>query len=397
MAQWFELQNRLDEITKEYFKQTQVASNLKHLEITSVLKIQSFYRASKVREHWHAVDNATKLIQRDVRGWLARVRTRQKALELQQKRNSIFFHHCATVIQKYFIGWRQRKHDHDYYGRKAYLQKIQERGELTKAHLRLHHEKQLEEEKQRKVTQIRDEFDNLAGDLHHLISTKAIPGVYNPPYNDALPQAFGEPIEQHLRENCRVKLPKSLRRPRHKVLAATASLSPSRTVTRTALGATHAERAIAGEHLSGPPQDLPDRMPYHSRTASVGRLQKIQGPFRSREQIEVSNAKAANTYRSVQCTAPYDAVERDHKMQQRLSKLTRVSPVDFTAPGRPPLSKAPTSVHAATPYVEKGPETRNDYVELPKIRDKPPFFTAMPRDRQFEDYADQHLLPSGAV
>merc|ERR1719265_2213743 len=247
-----------------------------------------------------------------------------------------------------------------------------------------------EEEKQ----QIREHFNNDCGNLHHLISTKAIAGVYNPPYSDALPKAFGTPIEQHLKELCQVKLPKSLRRPRHRVIA---SLSPVRSSSRTALGATHAERARMGEYVSGPPQDLPDRMPYHSRSASVGKMQKIQGPFRSRDQIEVSNAKAPNSYRTVKCSGSYDALEDDQRMQQRLSKLTRVAPVDFKAPGRPPHPRAPSSVHANTPYPEKPPETRSDYLELPKIRDKPPFFTALPRDRQFEDYSDGTLLPLGFV
>lgn len=29
----------------------------------------------------------------------------------------------------------------------------------------------------------RTEFAELAGNLHHLSSTKAVPGVYNPPYS----------------------------------------------------------------------------------------------------------------------------------------------------------------------------------------------------------------------
>jgi hypothetical protein len=35
--------------------------------------------------------------------------------------------------------------------------------------------------------------------LHHLASTKAIPGVYNPPYSQFKPQAFNVDIENHLK------------------------------------------------------------------------------------------------------------------------------------------------------------------------------------------------------
>lgn len=138
-------------------------------------------------------------------------------------------------------------------------------------------------------------------------------------------------------------------------------------------------------------------MQLHSRSASVGHLQKVQGPFRSKEQIEVANAKAANLYRSVQQSAPYDSAEHDRKTQQRLSKLSRVSPMDFMAPGNPTPQPAPTSVHTAIPFRDRPVELRNDYVELPKLRDKPPFFTAMPKDRHFEDYNEAPLLSGSHV
>merc|ERR1712151_1457692 len=123
----------------------------------------------------------------------------------------------------------------------------------------------------------------------------------------------------------------------------------------------------------------------------------IQGPFKSREQIEVANAKASTTYRSISASSPYSAVEIDREMQERLSKLTRQSPVDFVAAGKLPERSPPSSVHISVPYRERPVELRNEYVELPKIRDKPPFFTAMPRDKDMQDYHDQHLLPSGQI
>lgn len=49
----------------------------------------------------------------------------------------------------------------------------------------------------------RREFDNLAINLHHLISTEAIPGVYNSPYipDDKKPQVFGANVETHIKNN----------------------------------------------------------------------------------------------------------------------------------------------------------------------------------------------------
>lgn len=84
-------------------------------------------------------------------------------------------------------------------------------------------------------------------------------------------------------------------------------------------------------------------------------------------------------------------------MQERISKLTRSSPVDFAAPGRVKERQNPVSVHVGLPYKDRPLSLRGDYVELPKIRDKPPFFAALGQGKQFTDYDEQPLLPHGHV
>jgi hypothetical protein len=380
----------MDELAGQYFFMMQAASDHLPKEMAAVIKVQSVYRASNVRKRYHSLLGAVMLIQRVMRGFLGRARTRALRLDRNRRLNTLFFHHCAAVVQKFFRGWWSRRHLHDYYGRRGYLEKVQKRGEYTSAFLEREYQEKLAQAKADEEGQMRKEFDNLAGELHHLISTQTCPGVYNPPYNDALPKAFDKPIEQHLRDSCIVEVPLSLRRPpRHRLAMAQSAQS---------LGVPHSElRASADGILGGPPQNLPDRQPHKSRTASVGRMQKIQGPFRSKEQIEVSNAKASNVYRSLQSASSYDAVLQEKKMQARLSKLTRISPVDFVAPGLPPEKPPPSSVHVAVPFRERPVEMRNDYTELPKIRDKPPFFTSLARDKQFDDLAEHNLLPSGHV
>jgi len=44
----------------------------------------------------------------------------------------------------------------------------------------------------------RAEFAMITGNLHHLISTKIQPGIYNSPYIAVKPQAFNVDIETHL-------------------------------------------------------------------------------------------------------------------------------------------------------------------------------------------------------
>eukprot|EP00933_Yihiella_yeosuensis_P016944 TRINITY_DN14311_c1_g1_i1.p1 TRINITY_DN14311_c1_g1~~TRINITY_DN14311_c1_g1_i1.p1 ORF type:complete len:396 (-),score=56.85 TRINITY_DN14311_c1_g1_i1:163-1350(-) len=395
MAHFFSLQRRMDEVAKNYFALTQAASDNLTREVEAVTKVQSVYRASKIRKRYHAVVGAALLIQRVIRGCLARTRSKAKRFEQNRALSSQFFHHCAAVIQKYFRGWWSRRHLHDYHGRKKYLAKVEKRGQWTSEYLANEHQDKLYVAKMEEERQMRQEFDNLAGELHHLVSTKTIAGVYNPPYNDSLPRAFDKPIEQHLRDSCQVQIPRSLRRPRHRIAL---EASPRHLSHSAQIGVSHAEmHSYANGQVSAPPQELADRDPHRSRTASVGRMQKVQGPFRSKEQIEIANVKAATMYRSVQASSPYDAAEHDRKMQARLAKLTRTSPVDFMAPGYPPEKAPMSSVHASVPYRERPVELRSDYLELPKIRDKPPFFTALPKDKHFEEYNEQLLLPNGHV
>lgn len=382
MAHFFRLQDELDDCDQVCFQMKQDASDAAAREKKAIIKVQSMYRGSKVRERWHAVLHNALLVQRLSRGCLARWQTRALRLERTKRLNEAFFHHCSSVIQKFFRGWWSRRHLHDYYGRKAYIEKVQARGEYTKEYLRRYEAIQIAESKAQEERQMRQEFDNLAGELHHLVSTKTIQGVYNPPYNDMLPRAFEKPIEQHLRESCRVQLPKSLRRPVYRSRSA-ASLPPL-------------DRA--GNPTSGPPQELPERQQkIASRTASVGRLQRIQGPFRSREQVEVANIKAHNQYRSLQSDTPYHAVQDAERLENRLNKITRMAPVDFVPAGLTATGYPPTSVHANVPYRNSPVELRSDYTELPKIRDKPPFFTSLARDRHFHEYQDQEFLPCGHV
>jgi hypothetical protein len=211
------------------------------------------------------------------------------------------------------------------------------------------------------------------------VSTKQIPGIYNPPYCDVTPSAFGAPVEQHLKQSSKLYLPKSLRRPRRKLYTHPTNGLPQ----HAELGGTENTKLIGG-----PPHPLANREPLLSRTANVGRLLQIQGPFRSEDQIEQSNYHSHNQYRSVQSQSLYNIVEETRRKEYRLSKLTRLGPNDFVVPNPNAASMCYIipSVHAETMYRDRATEFRDDYTELPKIKDKPPFFTALRKGRNFDDY-----------
>merc|ERR1719171_3236087 len=317
MADFYALQSRLAEIPELFFSQTQVANDRRTHETSAVVRIQSSFRGSVVRARFHQVRESAQTIQRLIRAKLGRIKASAARLRKMRHLNLLFFHHCAEVIQKFFRGFWSRKHLHDYYARKEYLRRVGERGERTNKCLKTNYQTKLEKAQVQEEAETRKEFDALAGQLHHLVSTRTIPGVYNPPYSEVLPRAFDKPIEQHLRDSLQVQLPRALRRPQLKMHR---SESPNgKNAYRPGnwsdvTGLTRLEE----QTQAAPPHYLPQRARLASRTATTGRLQPIQGPFRSKHQIEVANTKAFNTFRSLQAQAPYDAIKEDRKMHERL-------------------------------------------------------------------------------
>ena len=76
---------------------------------------------------------------------------------------------------------------------------VQQKNEEVRKQLEEYQRKTALEESKLQEQTARTEFHELASNLHHLASTKAIPGVYNPPYSQLKPQAFNVDIETHLK------------------------------------------------------------------------------------------------------------------------------------------------------------------------------------------------------
>eukprot|EP00356_Strombidium_inclinatum_P011550 CAMPEP_0170481816 /NCGR_PEP_ID=MMETSP0208-20121228/2115_1 /TAXON_ID=197538 /ORGANISM="Strombidium inclinatum, Strain S3" /LENGTH=134 /DNA_ID=CAMNT_0010754587 /DNA_START=165 /DNA_END=570 /DNA_ORIENTATION=+ len=89
----------------------------------------------------------------------------------------------AKIIQKYFRGYFSRRYEHDFYARKNYLSDVQTKNEEIRKELEEWAKKTALEEAKLQEQTARTEFHELASNLHHLASTRIIPGVYNPPYS----------------------------------------------------------------------------------------------------------------------------------------------------------------------------------------------------------------------
>ncbi|GMH68266.1 hypothetical protein TL16_g04888 [Triparma laevis f. inornata] len=104
------------------------------------------------------------------------------------------------ILQRTFRGFYSRRYYHDYSARKAYIQSVVEKGDALRSTLALNLQNQQIDEQERLMKEEEEEFKKVTSNLHHLLSTKTQPGIYNSPYTaDNPPTAMGIPVEDHLR------------------------------------------------------------------------------------------------------------------------------------------------------------------------------------------------------
>ncbi|CAE7908534.1 Spata17, partial [Symbiodinium sp. KB8] len=158
--------------------------------------IQKVYRGHRQRSKLQRHIRAAVHIQRIRRGYLAR-RAVEEGLEAKRKAaEAAVLEYYVRLVQAAFRGFYSRKYTHDFYARKAYIATVQQRGEALRAEMEEHHRQLQQAEMEREERQMRQEFDSVTQGLHHLLSTKSVPGVFNPPVAAAtgtLPTAFNRP------------------------------------------------------------------------------------------------------------------------------------------------------------------------------------------------------------
>jgi len=109
-----------------------------------------------------------------------------------------------VLVQKIFRGFYSRKHVHNFYLRKAYLDSVAQTGHERRAELAQHFVQLHEMESRRMDEERLTKFEKVVSSLHHMRSTGSCAGVYNSPYDQMAPATvYGLPIEEHLRNVAR--------------------------------------------------------------------------------------------------------------------------------------------------------------------------------------------------
>lgn len=139
-----------------------------------------------------------------------------------------------------FRGHYSRLYYHSYYSRKEYLHSVEKASEALRETISKKSRAEMEQMAASRELAARRKLDRFSTKLHHLVSTRTQPGIYNSPmHGDDLPTAFGIPVEHHLREAVKPKVREELkRRPIARFLAkpdlSVASTTPYRTAEEIA-------------------------------------------------------------------------------------------------------------------------------------------------------------------
>lgn len=166
----------------------------------SVNKIQKFFRGTRSRNRIRRYNVAALEIERVFRGNVGRRCCRAERGKFQDYKLRAKFNYFVIYIQRCFRGYYSRKYKQNYASRKKYVESVVNTAAAVREQTAQYLAQQTERLRAEQEKAANDEFISLAQNLHHLVGTRQIRGIYNPsPKYMHEPTAQAVPIEDHLR------------------------------------------------------------------------------------------------------------------------------------------------------------------------------------------------------
>jgi len=181
MASFLGLMARSSDVLADIFVKSEEAESLRRDEYRHAVTIQAWYRGCRSRQYLTELNEKATEIQRIWRGFSARKRWRQMVQLEVDALKSGFYNGMATVIQRTWRGYFSRKLIHDFYALKRYLHGVEEKNREMRALLADEKDKEDKRRLKEKAKEAHRRLVMEAKSKHHLISTYAVPGVYNHP------------------------------------------------------------------------------------------------------------------------------------------------------------------------------------------------------------------------
>ena len=166
--------------------------------------IQRVYRGRVDRGYIRFKSGKVNTIQRVFRGHLGRRIAGNTKVERNEKRLASFFTYFALQMQRCFRGYYSRKYRSNHADRKKFIGDLEETGRKVREMMFQYSLEQAAREERETRDKAGQDFKKYASNLHHLMSTKQIRGVFNPPeeYME-VPLWRNAPVEDHVRNTVR--------------------------------------------------------------------------------------------------------------------------------------------------------------------------------------------------
>ena len=196
-----ELNNVRNGLIQGYFDSLNDKEKYKYLELKAIIIFQKYIRRFLCRKRFLLLKSQSLEVQKAFRGYLARD-NHKKEFEVQNDNiMTQFYEFHISIIQKHWRGYKWRKINMDYQAKKQWLETTRTKNEETLVKMREIIAKKKSNLQLKFEEEQKNNFFNIAYRAHHLVSTKAIPGVYNNPYlpPELKPKVYNTDIEEYLR------------------------------------------------------------------------------------------------------------------------------------------------------------------------------------------------------
>lgn len=169
-------------------------------EYSSAQNIQRVFRGGQARKRIRHKNVNANEVQRVFRGHMGRQRSRGEFRFKNEQRMLALFNFFAIQMQRSFRGYYSRKYKANHADRKRFIATIEESGRKVREMMYEYSMEQAMREEQDVRERREKQFKAAAENLHHLMSTHQVRGVFNPPqqYLD-VPTWKEVPVEDHVR------------------------------------------------------------------------------------------------------------------------------------------------------------------------------------------------------
>jgi len=200
MAHFLHVLDRRQEIFEDLNEQLRDRNKWIDAEVRAATMVQTKFRSGRMH-HMFCIRRAmARKIQRLIRGHFARDRCKEKIEATEEWQDRLIFDYYAEQVQKIWRGHHSRRYVHDFWARKRYIKTVLEKGNELKLKLKDYAAQRAAYEEAETSKRQKAEFTKVTQNLHHLLSTESIPGIYNNPYfNESKPTVAGQSVEEHLR------------------------------------------------------------------------------------------------------------------------------------------------------------------------------------------------------